>query len=124
MAYNNAIPQFVPSAMPYSFMQQQQQNGLILVLGENAAKSYPVGPGQIATMFDRDKPIYYIKSVDFNNIPTFSKFKYYEIFDDDDTQKGESVPYVTKEEFDAFKNDILGKMNNNTYKPKYNKKED
>lgn len=92
------------------------QNDLIFVLDENAARSYPVANGQKVTLWDKNYPKFYIKSVDQNGIPSFRKFS----FTEDVEQPAIETPkpaqtvtdeYVTKADFDAFANKILDKLN-------------
>ena len=93
-----------------------QQNDLIFVLDENAARSFPLGNGQRVTLWDKNYPKFYIKSVDQNGIPSFRKFS----FTEDVEQSAIETPkpaqavtdeYVTKADFDAFANKILDKLN-------------
>lgn len=103
----------VPSLCP---PVQQPTNDLIFVLDENAARSYPLGNGQRVTLWDKNYPKFYIKSVDQNGIPSFRKFS----FTEDVEQPAIETPkpaqavtdeYVTKADFDAFANKILDKLN-------------
>lgn len=93
-----------------------QQNDLIFVLDENAARSYPVANGQKVTLWDKNYPKFYIKSVDQNGIPSFRKFSFTEDIEQpaiETTKPAQAVTdeYVTKADFDAFANKILDKLN-------------
>lgn len=121
MAYSNTIPQFVSSATPYSF-NQFQNNGVNWALGENAAKSFPVAPGQTAWIFDKERDVFYIKSVDMMGVPTFDTFRYSKEVANE--EKPNDIPYVTKEDLEAFRNELRNEFKQSTYKPKYSKKED
>lgn len=125
MAYNNYFPQYYPNQMP--MMQQQQQmpmqqpqmpqnaqqssgNGITWVLGENAAKSFPVGAGQTVLLMDREEPVMYMKSVDQSGMPLPLR-----IFDitERTAQHSESVvtksvttDYVSRAEFEEFREDV------------------
>ena len=125
MAYNNYFPQYYPNQMP--MMQAQQQiplqqpqmaqnsvqnagNGITWVLGENAAKSFPVGVGQTVVLMDREEPVMYMKSVDQSGMPLPLR-----VFDITEratqrpeiaTPKSTPVDYVSRSEFDKFKEDI------------------
>lgn len=123
MAYNNAIPQFVPSATPYGY-PQFQNSGLNWVLSENAAKSFPVAPGQTACIFDKERDVFYMKSVDVMGVPTFDTFTYSKVVNTPVEEKPNDVSYVTREDLEAFKNELRNEFKQNTYKPKYPKKED
>lgn len=56
------IPQFIP--------QQQGNNGLIFVLGEADARSYPVAPGYTVPMWEKDFKRAYIKTMDLSGVPS------------------------------------------------------
>lgn len=93
-----------------------QQNDLIFVLDENAARSYPVANGQKVTLWDKNYPKFYIKSVDQNGIPSFRKFSFTEDVEQptiETPKPAQAVTdeYVTKADFDAFANKILDKLN-------------
>ena len=99
------------------------QNDLIFVLDENAARSYPVANGQKVTLWDKNYPKFYIKSVDQNGIPGFRKFSFIEETDQPniETPKPVQTPtdeYVTKADFDAFVKKIFDKLNE---RPPYKK---
>lgn len=123
MAYNNTIPQFVQPPMPYGY-SQYQNNGLNWVLGENAAKSFPVAPGQTACIFDKERDVFYMKSVDMTGVPTFDTFTYSKVNATPTEEKSNDVSYVTREDLEAFRNELRNEFKQNTYKPKYPKKED
>lgn len=119
MAYNNNIPQYYPSATPYSY--QTQNNGITWVQGEQAAKSYPVASGQSIILLDTEASTFYIKSVDQSGMPLPLRiFDYVERKADVQTVQT-AQEYITKSEFETFKNDILTKLNN---KPQYKKREE
>lgn len=80
---------------------QQQPVGLNWVQGEGAAKASYVAPGCTVPFFDSDDQIIYIKSVDANGMPTM------EILDYTIREKKTNVPYVTKNDLDTFKQEIL-----------------
>ena len=125
MAYNNYFPQYYPNQMPVMQAQQQmplQQpqmaqngvqnagNGIIWVLGENAAKSFPVGVGQTVVLMDREEPVMYMKSVDQSGMPL--PLRVFDITErttqrpEITTPKSTPVDYVSRSEFDKFKEDI------------------
>ena len=135
MAYNYTNP-FASSAVaggnfgsPYYQNTPQFITGdLIFVLDENAARSYPVANGQKVTLWDKDNPRFYIKSVDMNGIPSFRKFTFTEEKEVDVIETPKPVQtvtdeYVTKADFDAFAKKMLDKLNErpNYKKPQQNK---
>ena len=121
MPYNNYIPQFYQPQYPQMPMSNQQNNsqnsqqnysGINWVQGENAAKSYPVGAGQSALLMDSENPVMYIKSTDQSGMPLPLRiFDYTERTSS--TNKTDISPdqsYVTKKEFDEFKDEIKSEM--------------
>lgn len=121
MAYNNYFPQYYPNQMPVMQAQQQmplQQpqmpqngvqnlgNGITWVLGENAAKSFPVGVGQTVVLMDREEPVMYMKSVDQSGMPL--PLRVFDITERTETSspKTSNTDYVSRSEFDKFKEDI------------------
>lgn len=111
MAYNPYQPQFYPTAQPMQYPVQQNNNGIIWVQGENAAKAYPVAAGQSALLMDSENSVFYIKSTDQSGMPQQLR-----IFDYKERVVGEkSIPqtmmepkndYISREEFDKFKLEI------------------
>lgn len=121
MAYNTYFPQYYPNQMPVMQAQQQmplQQpqmpqngvqsagNGITWVLGENAAKSFPVGVGQTVVLMDREEPVMYMKSVDQSGMPL--PLRVFDITERTETSspKTSNTDYVSRSEFDKFKEDI------------------
>jgi len=125
MAYNNYFPQYIPSAAPYG-QQPQNQNGITWVQGEQAAKSYPVAAGQSILLLDSEASTFYIKSTDQSGMPLPLR-----IFDfterkepTSDINSNQETMFITKQEFESFKNEIRSEIKQNSYKPQYKKKED
>lgn len=112
MAYNYPpAPQFYPPMQQtgYNYTQQtnNQQNNRIIceyVQGEEAAKSYPVAPGQFAVLLDIEKPVIYTKTTDqFGRPQPIKILDYVERNQQPAPQAGN---FVTKDDFDSFKNEI------------------
>lgn len=113
---NNPNANVGPVYYPRTSADFGQQNDLIFVLDENAARSYPVANGQKVTLWDKNYPKFYIKSVDMAGIPSFRKFSFTEDVDQPNIETSKPVEsatdeYVTKADFDAFANKILDKLN-------------
>ena len=83
MAYNNYFPQY-PQQQYYPqqiqpvqpVMQQQpqqvaqpQDNGIIWVQGEAAARSFMVGAGKSVLLMDSENSVFYLKSTDMSGMP-------------------------------------------------------
>ena len=127
MAYNNYFPQgYYQSPMQYQNQMQNSSsmpsqtpfnapaggnNGITWVQGENAAKSFPVGAGQSVLLMDSESSVMYIKSTDQSGMPLPLR-----IFDYKERKAGHSeaagvayngsVEYISREEFDEFKEDV------------------
>ena len=102
--------------------QQSASTNMIWCQGENAAKSYPVAPGQTVQLMDSEaEGVMYIKSVDPSGMPLpLRTFRYSEEKSQNNEPKksGEVVgseEYVSKSEFNNYKEDmrrILKKIRN------------
>lgn len=125
MAYNNYYPQYYPQQYVQPTVQQptQQNNGIIWVQGEAAAKSYPVAAGQSMLLMDSENSTFYIKSTDQSGMPLpLRVFDYTERQNEATTNSSivtqKNADYVSRSEFDAFKNEIQAslrsKQNNNS----------
>lgn len=90
MNYNNGFPmgytyyQSVPPIIQAPQQQPQpqvnQNNTFSWVMGEEAAKSYLMGPNQVVLLMDSENPYFYIKKSDQNGMSTsFQIFEYKEL---------------------------------------------
>ncbi len=101
-----------------AYYTQQNFNSPICayVQGEAAAKAYPVAPGQFAVLIDTELPVIYTKTTDQFGRPLPVRILDY-------VERVENLPeqsnnYVSKSDFDNFKNEIkeLLKPKQNNYK--------
>lgn len=79
MAYNNYFPAgYQPAYYPQQNQQasQPQNNGIIWVQGEAAAKSYPVAPNSSVPLWDSEADVIYIKSADMSGMPSLKILDY------------------------------------------------
>ena len=96
MAYFNGFPaSYQPMYPQYQQpAQNTQQNGIIWVQGEAAAKSYLVAPGQTVQLWDSEEKVIYLKSADGSGMPSMKILDY--------TIRGEAevkpTEYATKED--------------------------
>jgi len=125
MAYNTYFPQYYPNQVP--MMQTPQQmpvgqptmaqnaqatsnNGITWVLGEAAAKSFPVGAGQSVLLMDSEESVFYIKSTDQSGMPQPLRiFDYTERtaqHSEAGITKKPDVDYVSRSEFEEFREDV------------------
>jgi len=118
MAYNPYFPQFYQpmQAMPVNAPQlpsngsQTSNGGIIWVQGEAAAKAYPVASGQAVLLMDSESSVMYIKSTDISGMPQPLRiFDYTErtaTASEAGIMKKPSEDYVSRSEFDQFKEEI------------------
>ena len=87
---------YLPAQQP---AQQNREYGLAWVQGEAAAKSYLVAPNVTMYLMDAESKRFYIKTADGSGVPLpLRVFEYKEL-----TGQSEPAPYVTREEFEKFK---------------------
>ena len=96
-------------------MQTQNQNTFAWVQGEEAAKSYPVAPGNTIVLIESEKPIMYMKSADLSGRPQPMQVRY--LVSEEDYKKiqngssfSEDDKYVTKETFERYVNEAANKF--------------
>ncbi len=80
--------------------QPQTQNGILWVQGEQAAKSFPVAPGNTVVLWDSENPFIHVKSVDGAGVPSMRTFEIKER-----TEAKPEMPtfeFVGKEDFKAL----------------------
>lgn len=124
MAYNNYFPQYYPQFQPVintqipqpSQTQQIQNTNIIWVSGEAGAKSYLIAPNTTVQLWDSEAQVIYLKSADASGMPSM-KIIDYTIRDaaQPTVQPNNTVSYVTKNEFDIFKQEVyktIGGMKN------------
>ena len=85
--------------------QQNANQQLIQVNGLESAKAYPTVPNSTVALFDANDDVFYIKATDASNFPTIRKFRFKEESLEGQTKK--DVQYVTLEEVNKFKEEIL-----------------
>ena len=98
--YGNVFPNFF--AQP----QMQPQNAsmqLIKVNGLEGAKAYQMGPNSCVALFHESEDILYVKSTDGAGFPSIRTFR----FEPFEVEPEKPVKYVTTEEFEKFKKEIL-----------------
>ena len=115
MAFNNYYPfQYYPQqaqmqGAQMSLPNQPQQTGIIWVQGEAGAKSYLVAPNTTVQLWDSERQVIYLKSADASGMPSMKVLDYI-IRDRAQTDlpvnTRDNVDYVTRDEFDALKEQI------------------
>ncbi len=110
MAYNNYFPQFYPQYQPTPANNYQGGNtntsGIIWVQGEAGAKSYLVAPNTTVQLWDSEAQVIYLKSADASGMPSMKVIDYTIRDAVPPVQKSNAEAYVTKNEFDVFKQEV------------------
>ena len=99
--YNTGFPAtYQPIYQPVMQQpQQSQQQGIIWVQGEAAAKSYLVAPGSTVQLWDSEEKVIYLKSADASGMPSMKILDY--TIRGDQPEKPAAI-YATKEDLDAL----------------------
>lgn len=108
-------PYTIPTtAVP--MQQTQTQNTFTWIQGEEAARNYPVAPGNTIVLIEADKPIMYMKSADLSGRPQpmqirylVSKEEYEKLQNGSNTTQNEGK-YVTKEDFEKYVSEAADKF--------------
>lgn len=101
-----------PIPAPQMPMQQPRQDatGLNWVQGEAGAKSWFVAPGATVLLMDSETQRFYLKSADMNGVPAMRTFEYSEIGAPKPQEVTQAANFVTLEEFNEFKTDVLNRL--------------
>ena len=136
--FNQQYPQTMAQPMQTAPMPMQNQptNDFLWVLNENEATSYPVAPNNTVTLWDKNLPTIYIKSVNAQGVPSMRVLDFVERTSATPTPPvgtAFNLPnnFVTLDIFNALKGDVdalRGKLDelkpNNTPKTKKTEVED
>ena len=112
MAYNNYYPAGYQPAYQVTNQfptqnQQQPNNSIIWVVGENGADSYLVAPNQTVLLWDSTAPVLYLKSADNLGRPSKRILDYKERGQTSQDERGLSVSdFATKEDVSFLKGEI------------------
>lgn len=92
-------------------MQNQPTNDFLWVLNENEATSYPVAPNNTVTLWDKNLPTIYIKSVNAQGVPSMRVLDFVERTSVSPSQPAGTVfnpsnNFVTIDSFNALKGDV------------------
>lgn len=109
-------PYTVPQTMAPVQNQPQTQNTFVWIQGEEAARNYPVAPGNTVVLIESDKPIMYMKSADLSGRPQPMQIRY--LVSEEDYRKiqnGSNLQvnddtYVTKEYFEKKMSELDNKF--------------
>ena len=98
-----------PMAMPVQY-SQRQDSALNWVQGEAGAKSWIVAPGSTVLLMDSEAQRFYLKSADANGVPSMRVFTFTEVAPAAPAQPVQSAKFVTMDEFNAFKAEVVSKL--------------
>ena len=106
-------------------MQGQPTNDFLWVLNENEATSYPVAPNNTVTLWDKNLPTIYIKSVNAQGVPSMRVLDFVERTSTNPTPPvgtafNSTNNFVTLDSFNALKGDVealRGKLDELNAKP-------
>lgn len=123
--FNQQYQQPMPQQMQPVQTAQQPTNDFLWVLNENEATSYPVAPNNTVTLWDKNLPTIYIKSVNAQGVPSMRVLDFVERTATSATQPvgtAFNLPnnFVTLDSFNALKGDVealKGKLDELNDKP-------
>lgn len=99
-----------PAVLPNTAQQpQQNENGIIWVQGEAAAKAYLVAPGKSILLMDSESNKFYIKSADASGMPIPLRIFSYSEETAANTPQIDTSQFVTRKELE----EVLAKFNMN-----------
>lgn len=92
-------------------MQGQPTNDFLWVLNENEATSYPVAPNNTVTLWDKNLPTIYIKSVNAQGVPSMRVLDFVERTAANPTPPAGATfnspnIFATIEQFNSLKSDV------------------
>ena len=99
--YQTSIPQY--GGFNQFSIQPTQQTQLIKVNGIDGAKAFQMAPNSSVALFHESEDILYVKCTDGAGFPTIRTFR----FTPYEEPVVEPVKYVTVEEFERFKQEVL-----------------
>lgn len=118
--YQQAVPQIQQNAPQQA---QPQNNGIIWVQGEQAAKGYPVAPNQSVLLMDSEQSALYIKSADNAGMPQPLRiFDYSERNTNPVSVQQPEQNFVTHTEFEEKLEEIKSMIKTTTKEKKTNAK--
>ena len=111
--FNQQFQQPMPQPMQNAQMPMQGQptNDFLWVLNENEATSYPVAPNNTVTLWDKNLPTIYIKSVNAQGVPSMRVLDFVERTATSPTTPAGTAfnlpnNFVTLDSFNALKGDV------------------
>ena len=123
--FNQQYQQPMSQQIQQAPMQTQPTNDFLWVLNENEATSYPVAPNNTVTLWDKNLPTIYIKSVNAQGVPSMRVLDFVERTSTNPTPPVRTAfnstnNFVTLDSFNALKGDVealRGKLDELNAKP-------
>lgn len=123
--FNQQYQQPMSQPIQQATMQTQPTNDFLWVLNENEATSYPVAPNNTVTLWDKNLPTIYIKSVNAQGVPSMRVLDFVERTSATPTPPVGTAfnspnNFVTLDSFNALKGDVealRGKLDELNAKP-------
>ena len=109
--FNQQYQQPMPQQMQPAQTAQQPTNDFLWVLGQTEAEGYPVAPNNTVTLWDKNLPTIYIKSVNAQGVPSMRVLDFTERTSASPSHRAESVlaasdNFATIDQFNALKSDV------------------
>lgn len=109
--FNQQYQQPMSQPIQQAPMQTQPTNDFLWVLNENEATSYPVAPNNTVTLWDKNLPTIYIKSVNAQGVPSMRVLDFAERTATNPTPPvgtafNSQNKFVTLDSFNALKGDV------------------
>ena len=109
--FNQQYQQPMSQPIQQAPMQTQPTNDFLWVLNENEATSYPVAPNNTVTLWDKNLPTIYIKSVNAQGVPSMRVLDFVERTSATPTPPVGTAfnspnNFVTIDSFNALKGDV------------------
>ena len=115
MNYTSNLFSTLPNQSNSLFPSFYQNNNVTKVSGIESVKAYQTMPNSYIVLFDANEDVFYLKTTDTSNYPTIRVFN----FTEQKSSKIETSEYVTMDEFEQFKKEVLnGKQSIRTFKRK------
>lgn len=94
-----------------NYVGQQSNNQIIFVQGETGAKAYQIPINSTVLLMSSEANEFFIKSTDQAGFPTIKKYRFTEVTQatgqtEGQTNAKQTQNFVTREEFEALKNEI------------------
>lgn len=119
--YANLLAQnqyYNPQMNNQQIYPQEQTQNLIRVNGIDGAKTYQMPANSTVALFDCNEDIMYIKTTDGAGFPSIRTFAFTEV--KEQNKPIPQVDYISREEFEEFKKELMNNGKQSISKPKSN----